>query len=90
MQTKRGYTSTWHFCHCSDGWYAFGGCHKPLVKRFDNVMELRTLYRNYLTYGYKPTGSVAEDLARTILISDPWDSTLPLSMQQELDALACA
>jgi len=51
--TKRGLTSTWHFVECQDGWYAFGGCHRPLVKRFDTADELRALYRSYLGYGYQ-------------------------------------
>ena len=50
--TKKGLTSTWHFVECPDGFYAFGGCHKPLVKRFDTIEELRALYKSYLGYGY--------------------------------------
>ena len=50
--TKRGLTSTWHFVECADGFYAFGGCHKALVKRFDNADALRELYVSYLNYGY--------------------------------------
>jgi hypothetical protein len=50
--TKRGLTSTWHFVQCTDGWYAFGGCHRPLVKRFDTVEQLRELYDTYISYGY--------------------------------------
>ena len=57
--TKRGYISTWHFVQGVDGYYAFGGCHKPLVKRFDTVEELRDLYASYCSYGYTP---VAEQL----------------------------
>ena len=52
--TKRGLHSVWHFVECPDGCYAFGGCHRPLVKRFDSVDELRELYRSYLGYGYTP------------------------------------
>ena len=51
--TKRGLTSVWHFVQCEDGFYAFGGCHRPLVKRFDTVEELRALWRSYLSYGYR-------------------------------------
>ena len=29
---KRSHVSTWHFVQASDGFYAFGGCHRPLVK----------------------------------------------------------
>ena len=52
--TKRGYHSVWHFVECPDGFYAFGGCHRPLVKRFETVEELRSLYRSHLGYGYTP------------------------------------
>lgn len=86
MTTKRGHQSTWHFAQCTDGFYAFGGCHKPLVKRFDSLKELRALYKSYLSYGYKPS-FVDEAFTRTMLIADPWESTLPLDLQLELDAL---
>ena len=58
--TKRGLTSTWHFVQAPDGFYAFGGCHKPLVKRFDTVEELRSLYENYLKYGYRQLSSTTQ------------------------------
>lgn len=58
--TKRGLTSVWHFVECPDGFYAFGGCHKPLVKRFDSIDALRALYRNYLSYGYKKVNSAEQ------------------------------
>lgn len=52
--TKKGLTSVWHFVEAPDGFYAFGGCHRPLVKRFASVDELRALYRSYIGYGYAP------------------------------------
>ena len=52
--TKHGHTSVWHFVEAPDAWYAFGGCHRPLVKRFASVDELRALYRSYISYGYAP------------------------------------
>ena len=88
MTTKLGHTSTWHFCQAPEGFYAFGGCHRPLVKRFDSIKELRTLYRKYLSYGYTPVGTPDEHLSKTVIIADPWQSSLPLNMQLELDALA--
>ena len=88
MITKLGKKSTWHFAQCSDGWYAFGGCHRPLVKRCDSVKELRSLYRSYLTYGYAPVGTPDEAFVRTMIIADPWESELPVNMQLELEALS--
>ena len=55
--TKKGLTSVWHFVECSDGFYAFGGCHRPLVKRFDSIEQLRALYKSYLNYGYCPVST---------------------------------
>ena len=62
--TKRGLHSVWHFVQAPDGYYAFGGCHKPLVKRFDTVEDLRELYSTYLGYGYQP---LAEDMQQLSL-----------------------
>ena len=62
--TKRGLVSTWHFVQAPDGFYAFGGCHKPLVKRFDTIDQLRSLYSSYVKYGYSPvTSNVQLELA---------------------------
>ena len=58
--TKRGLTSTWHFVEAPDGFYAFGGCHRPLVKRFASVDDLRALYRSYIGYGYTPLAQQLE------------------------------
>ena len=52
--TPKGHHSVWHFVCAQDGYYAFGGCHKPLIKRFDTIDELRALYREYIGYGYAP------------------------------------
>ena len=54
MTTKLGRTSVWYFVEANDGYYAFGGCHRPLVKRFDTIEDLRALYQSYLGYGYAP------------------------------------
>ena len=54
--TKHNYTSTWHFCEVNGEYYAFGGCHKPLVKRFDTVEELQEYYQQMCAYGYAPLG----------------------------------
>ena len=60
MVTKKGHTSTWHFVQTTDGFYAFGGCHKPLIKRFDTLEELRALSKSYQGYGYKPVSEQLE------------------------------
>jgi len=88
MTTPKGHTSTWHFVQCSTGWYAHGGCHRPLVKKLNGIKELRALYRNYLSYGYKPVGQPDAAFVRTMNIADPWDSELPPSLQMELEALS--
>ncbi len=78
MTTKRGLTSTWHFVQATDGYYAFGGCHVPLVKRFTSVEELRDLYRSYIGYGYTP---ITQQKAA------PTPSVLPDELQLELWSL---
>jgi len=57
--TKHGHTSTWHFIAIGDEYWAIGGCHKPLAKRFVNIDELRSLYSQYISYGYMPLGESA-------------------------------
>ena len=78
MTTKRGLTSTWHFVKAVDGFYAFGGCHVPLVKRFASVEELRSLYVNYLGYGFRPLNEQQ---------ATPTPSVLPEDLQLDLWAL---
>ena len=52
--TKKGHTSTWYFVKTAEGFFAFGGCNKPLIKRFETIDQLRSLYASYIRYGYKP------------------------------------
>lgn len=59
--TKHGHTSTWHFLSINDEYWAIGGCHRPLGKRFDNVDQLRALYSQYVSYGYTPVCADAAD-----------------------------
>ena len=87
MRTKLGHKSTWHFAQCSDGWYAFGGCHKPLVKRFTSVKQLRSLYKKYVSYGYTLQGTPDAAFVRFSQIADPW-SDLPADIQLQLQALS--
>lgn len=58
--TKKGYTSVWYFVEGIDGFYAFGGCHKPIIKRFDTLEQLRALYANYIKYGYTRANAVKQ------------------------------
>ena len=50
--TKKGLHSVWNFVEAPDGFYAFGGCHKPLVKRFDDRESMANFYRQMISYGY--------------------------------------
>ena len=89
MTTPKGHTSTWHFAKCTTGWYAYGGCHKPLVKKLAGIKELRALYRNYLNYGFQVVGKPDDTFVRfQAPIADPWESQLPVDMQLDLQALS--
>lgn len=52
--TKKGLLSVWHFVQASDGCYAFGGCHKPLIKKFTSIEDMRVFYKQMIGYGYSP------------------------------------
>ena len=52
--TKKGLHSVWHFIQAPDGCYAFGGCHKPLIKKFTSVEDMRVFYKQMIGYGYAP------------------------------------
>ena len=58
--TPKGHHSVWHFVQANDAYYAFGGCHKALVKRFDNMQQLQSLYEMYIGYGYEPVSDVEQ------------------------------
>ena len=83
--TKHG-ISVWRFIQTEDGkFFAFGGC-TPACKEFASLDELRTCYKNWISYGYQP-GLVPEKAKKSIPLSDPWASQLPVSMQKELESL---
>ena len=83
--TKHG-ISVWRFIQTEDGKFvAFGGC-TPACKEFASLDELRTCYKNWISYGYQP-GLVPEKAKKSIPLSDPWASQLPVSMQKELESL---
>ena len=50
--TKKGFRSVWNFAEAPDGFYAFGGCHKPLIKKFANIEDMRAFYKQMIGYGY--------------------------------------
>ena len=52
--TKKGKTSTWYFVETPDGYFAFGGCDTPSIKKCDTKDALRSLYQNWVKYGYRP------------------------------------
>lgn len=60
--TKYGHTSIWHFLSINGEYWAIGGCHRPIGKRFDNVDQLRALYSQYVSYGYTPVGASVADV----------------------------
>ena len=61
--TKHGHNSVWHFVQTPEGYFAFGGCTKPNIKRLDTLDQLRAMYRNYVKYGYTPVLANATQLA---------------------------
>ena len=88
-RTRNG-ISVWHFCYEqeTDRHFAVGGDNlevKPAVSR----KALRAMHDNFVRYGYRkelpPVKSAKKAMPR---IADPWESTLPLNMQLQLDALA--
>ena len=85
-RTKSG-ISVWHFCHDEEtnSFFALGGQDLE-VKAAASRKHLRAMHENFKRYGY------AKDLppikqTKQMLVADPWDSLLPLPLQQELAAL---
>ena len=52
-KTPRGHRSVWNFVEAPDAFYAFGGCHKALVRRFDNRKDFDSFYTDLIGYGYR-------------------------------------
>ena len=84
-RTKSG-ISVWNFCFDKEmnAYYAVGGEDLKVI-RADDRKHLRTIYTNFKRYGY---ASKLPAIKKQQLISDPWDSVLPVDMQLQLDALA--
>lgn len=99
--TKQG-LSVWRFVQAEDGeYFAFGGV-TPACKAFKSLEALRSCYRQWVRYGYEPgittrkrtvekqvRAAMTERRTRKpLLVADPWESSLPLSMQMDLDRLS--
>ncbi len=87
-RTKHG-VSVWHFCYDqeTDRYFAVGGDNleaKPAASR----KALRAMHDNFKRYGYRKELPVIQSKKAMPLISDPWDSLLPVDLQCQLDAVA--
>ena len=84
-RTKNG-ISVWSFVHVkdTDTYMAIGGDDCKVIKANDR-RHLRQIFENFKRYGY---ASKLPAIKKQQLISDPWDSMLPVDMQLQLDALA--
>ena len=82
-QTKTG-VSTWTFIHDAEMkvFYAVGGEDLKVIPANDRK-HLRQIFNNFLGYGYTRKLSNKKQL----LVADPWESQLPLQLQNELAAL---
>ena len=63
--------------------YAIGGEDLKVIPATDRK-HLRQLFNNFLGYGY--TAKLPKP-KKELLVADPWESQLPLSMQLDLAAL---
>jgi hypothetical protein len=67
-----------------NAYFAVGGEDLKVIAATDRK-HLRSIYENFKRYGY--TGKL-RPIKKQQLVSDPWDSLLPVDMQLQLDALA--
>jgi hypothetical protein len=76
--------STWNFMIISesDQFYAIGGDNLKVIAATDRK-HLRAIYNSFLRYGYSSKLPTKQQV-----ISDPWESVLPLQEQLLLDSLA--
>lgn len=64
MHTKNGKHSVWNFFESADGFfYAVGGCHRPLVKKFETKQQLNALIKSHRSYGYSDLAPKQLELA---------------------------
>ena len=83
-RTKDGNLSAWNFCVVEETQqcFAIGGGDLKVISALDKK-HLRNIYQSFIRYGYK-----TEVPAKKMLISDPWESQLPLEEQLLLDSLS--
>lgn len=76
--------SVWNFCAVEESqqWFAIGGGDLKVISAVD-MIHLRNIYNSFKGYGYK-----TEVPNQKMLISDPWESELPLHEQHLLEELA--
>ena len=76
--------SAWNFVVVAETQqcFAIGGGDLKVISAMDKK-HLRNIYQSFVRYGYK-----TEVPAKKMLISDPWESELPLKEQLLLDSLA--
>ena len=81
--TKAG-ISVWTFCYVkdTDTYFAIGGDKMKTIVANDRD-HLRQIFNNFVAYGY--TTKLPK---KQIWIDDPWSSSLPVSMQKELELLS--
>ena len=82
-QTKKG-LSVFNFCYNPETkqYFAVGGCELKAIKA-DDRNHLRQIYSNFISYGYATKLPTKKQF-----LTDPWDSQLPVRMQQELELLS--
>ena len=85
-QTKSG-VSTWTFIHDAEMkvFYAVGGENLKVIPATDRK-HLREIFDNFVRYGYSRKLAPKKQ-RKEQLIADPWQSQLPLQLQNELAAL---
>ena len=82
-RTQHG-VSVWSFCFNEETnqYFAVGGENLKAIAATD-LKHLRQLYNNFVRYGYATKLPVER-----VYINDPWESSLPVSMQRELEMLS--
>jgi hypothetical protein len=77
--------SVWHFCYDAevDAHFAINSLNLKSIPATDRK-HLRQIFDNFKRYGFKKE---LPAIKKQMVINDPWASTLPASMQMELEAL---